>query len=363
MKKIIVKLGQRSYPIFIGYKAFSRIGSFLNSIRIGKDAIVITNNFLKKKLGFLLEKNLVKSGYTVRFEVVPDTEKSKSALEVFKLINDIGKYDIKRKIFIIALGGGVIGDLAGFVAAIYKRGINYIQIPTTFLAQIDSAIGGKTAIDLSVGKNLVGAFYQPKMVFSDIALLKTLDKKQIRSGMAEAIKYGVIEDRELFEFIEKNYKNILSLNKKTLEFVVYHCSLIKSKVVSLDEKEHRGIRTVLNYGHTIGHALETIGGYEEYSHGEAVGLGMIVAARISRELNLIDAKSCHRIEQLIADVGLPTGVKKINKIRLVSTLYRDKKFVKGVNRFVLPVRIGKVVIRENISLAVVGRAIASIIRK
>ncbi|HOX54606.1 MAG TPA: 3-dehydroquinate synthase [Candidatus Omnitrophota bacterium] len=363
MKRIIVKLGQRSYPIIIGYKIFSRIGPALKSIRIGRDAIIITNNFLKRKLGVTLKRNLEKTGFTVKFEVVPDSEKSKSTLEVFKLVNDIGKYDIKRRIFIIALGGGVVGDLAGFVAAIYKRGISYIQVPTTFLAQIDSAIGGKTAVDLSVGKNLVGAFYQPRMVFTDPALLATLDRRQVRSGMAEAIKYGVIADSKLFEFIEKNHKAILGLNRKVLEFVVYRCSLIKSKVVSLDEKEQRGIRTILNYGHTVGHALETVGGYEKYNHGEAVGLGMIAAARISGELNLIDKKSCQRIEHVIADAGLPTSAKKINKFRLMSVLYRDKKFVKGLTRFVLPVKIGKVVVREDIPLSVIDKAISSIVKK
>lgn len=362
MKKIIVKLGDRSYPVIIGYQNFSRIGSFLNSIKIGKDAVVITNSFLKKKFGILLAKNFMRSGYTVKFELVPDTEKSKSTKEVFSLINRIGKYDAKKRLFIVALGGGVIGDLAGFVAAIYKRGINYIQVPTTFLAQIDSAIGGKTAIDLSVGKNLVGAFYQPKMVFSDVALLKSLDKKQLRSGLAEAIKYGVIKDRQLFEFIEKNYKNILSLNKKALEFIVWRCSLIKSKIVSLDEKEHRGIRTILNYGHTIGHALETIGGYKRYSHGEAVALGMIAAARISRKMNLINSRDRLRIEQLIFKVGLPTNIKKINKAKLLTVLSRDKKFIRGRNRFVLPVSIGKVIVRENIPLAVINDVLDSIIK-
>jgi len=362
MKKIIVNLKQRSYPIIIGFKTLSRIGSFLNSIKIGKDAVVITNNFLKRKIGFSLAKNLKNSGYTVRFEVVPDSERSKSAAEVFRLINSIGKIDIKKRIFIIALGGGVIGDLSGFVAAIYKRGVNYIQVPTTFLAQIDSAIGGKTAIDLSVGKNLVGAFYQPKMVFSDIFLLKTLDKRQVRSGLAEAIKYGVIKDKALFNFIEKNYKSILRLERKPLEFIVYRSSLIKSKVVALDEKESKGIRTILNYGHTVGHALETIGGYREYSHGEAIAIGMIAAARIAQELDLLDVASCQRIERLIANVGLPVGIKKINKARLMTTLNRDKKFVKGMNRFVLPVSIGNVVVRQNIPLSVIKRAIDSIIK-
>jgi len=265
-------------------------------------------------------------------------------------------------LFIIALGGGVIGDLSGFVAAIYKRGINYIQIPTTFLAQIDSAIGGKTAVDLSLGKNLIGAFYQPRLVLSDISVLSSLDRKQIRFGLAEAIKYGVIKDKQLFGFIEKNYKKIINLNKKALEFVVYRCSAIKAKVVAQDEMERRGIRTILNYGHTIGHGLEAAGGYLSYSHGQAVALGMIAAARIARDLDMLDIRSCNRIERIISKVGLPTSVRGISKTKLLKAISHDKKFIRGKNRFVLPVRIGKVIVREGVPKDIINNAIDSLIK-
>lgn len=358
---IKVNLGKRSYRIIIGDKIFGQIGRVLKSLNIGNDAVIITNSFLRKKLGLRLANNLQKAGFSSKIETVPDSEKSKSTKEVFRLINNIGKYDVKKRLFIIALGGGVIGDLSGFVAAIYKRGVNYIQIPTTFLAQIDSAIGGKTAVDLSVAKNLVGAFYQPKLVFSDISTLKTLDKRQVRSGLAEAIKYGVIKDKKLFNFIEKNYKSLLSLNKKALEYVVYRCSFIKAKVVEADEKESRGIRTILNYGHTIGHAIETVGGYKKYSHGEAIAVGMIAASRIAKELKLLSVSSCRRIEKTISKVGLPIKVKKINKSKLISSLSHDKKFIHGKNRFVLPVRIGKVIVREGVPLSIINKAVDSII--
>ncbi|MFH1655521.1 MAG: 3-dehydroquinate synthase [Candidatus Omnitrophota bacterium] len=362
MRTIKINLGKRSYKIIIGNKIFSQIGKILNSLGIGNDSVIITNPFLKKKLGFKLAGYLKRSGYTAKIETVPDTEKSKSAKQVFRLIDRIGKYDVKRRLFIIALGGGVVGDLSGFVAAIYKRGINYIQIPTTFLGQIDSAIGGKTAVDLSLGKNLVGAFYQPRLVLSDISVLSSLDKKQIRSGLAEAIKYGIIKDKQLFEFIEKNHAKILSLNKTALEYIVYRCSAIKAKVVQVDEMETKGLRTILNYGHTIGHALETAGGYRDYSHGEAVALGMIAAARIARDLDMLDEKSCRRIKNLISKVGLPSSVRKISKSRLLNATSHDKKFIRGKNRFVLPVRIGKVVVREGIPISVIKKSIDSLIK-
>ena len=346
MKKIKVNLGRRSYAIIIGNKALLKTGDILSSLNIGKDALIITNAFLKKKFGLKLTKYLKRAGYTVRFETVPDTEMSKSTKEVFRLINRIGKYDVKKRLFIIALGGGVIGDLSGFVAAIYKRGINYIQIPTTLLAQIDSAIGGKTAVDLSVGKNLIGAFYQPRLVISDISALSSLDKKQVRSGLSEAIKYGVIKDSQLFNFIEKNYKKLLTLNKNALEYVIYRCSSIKAKVIQADEKEKKGIRTILNFGHTIGHAIETAGGYRKYSHGEAVALGMVAAAVIARDLEMLSNSSYIRIKQLISKVGLPVSISKINKTKLLNAISHDKKFIRGKNRFVLPVVIGKVIVRE-----------------
>ncbi|MBM3251771.1 MAG: 3-dehydroquinate synthase [Candidatus Omnitrophica bacterium] len=362
MKKIKVNLGKRSYQIVIGDKISSQIGSLIKSLQLGEDALVITNSFLKKRFGLKLAGYLKKSGYTVKFEVVPDSEKSKSAKQVFRLIDRIGEYDVKRRLFIIALGGGVIGDLSGFVAAIYKRGVNYIQVPSTFLAQIDSAIGGKTAVDLSLGKNLVGAFYQPRLVLSDISVLLSLDKKQIRSGLAEAIKYGVIQDRQLFEFIEKNTAKIINLNQKALEYIVYRCSRIKAKIIQIDETETKGIRTILNYGHTIGHALETAGGYQVYSHGEAVALGMIAAARIARDLNLLDDKSCWRIKNLISKAGLPTSVRSINRDKLLNAISHDKKFIRGKNRFVLPVKIGKVIVREGIPLSIIKKSINSLMK-
>jgi 3-dehydroquinate synthase len=274
------------------------------------------------------------------------------------IIKDIARYDKKKQIFVIAFGGGVIGDLAGFVASIYKRGIPYIQIPTTLLAQVDSSIGGKTAVDLTEGKNLVGAFYQPRLVFIDIKVLKTLGLRQVRAGLAEIIKYGIIKDRKLFLYLERNYKNILALKPKNLEFIVSRCVDIKSKVIQRDEREEKGLRTILNFGHTIGHALEIAGDFKKYNHGEAVALGMLVAADMSKKLKLITNEISQRIEKLIAAMGLPIKIEKIPIGDIIKAHYRDKKFIGPKNRFVLIKNIGQTLILENIPLEIIRESLA-----
>ena len=353
MRRIEIKLKEKSYRIIIGNRIINSLGSLLNKLNIGKDAIIITNPLIKKYFGKKVEKSLAESNFTVKFLLTADTEKSKSTQAVFNLINSIAKYDIRKKMFIIALGGGVIGDLAGFIAAVYKRGIPYIQVPTTLLGQVDSAIGGKTAIDLRYAKNLVGAFYQPRLVISDISTLKSLNKRQIKSGLAEVVKYGIIKDRNLFEYIEKNIKKILSLDKRYLEHIIYKCSLIKTLVVQQDEKEEKGIRTILNFGHTIGHAIEAAGKYHFYNHGEAIAVGMICASQISERLGLLSKKSGIRIESLISKIGLPTKIRGIKLLDILSAHLHDKKFTSKRNRFVLPTTIGKVTIHEDVPLKII----------
>ena len=262
-----------------------------------------------------------------------------------------------KKIFIIALGGGVVGDLAGFVAAIYKRGVPYIQVPTTLLAQIDSSIGGKTAIDLETGKNLVGAFYQPSLVFADTKVLKTLSQRQIRNGLAEAIKYGIIGDTKLFAYIEANHQKFLKGDIKVLNFIVRRCAQIKAKIVAADEKETKGLRTVLNFGHTVGHAVEAAGRYDQYHHGESVGLGMRVAARISVSMGLLAASQELRINQLITSVGLPEKIVGVRLAKILDLMRHDKKFTAGHNRFVLARKIGQVNVVKDIPAKIITQAI------
>jgi len=356
----MVKLGRRSYPILIGEHILDRLGSILKKMNIGTDAFVISNNFLKSKYGLKLRKSLFKSGINCRFRVVGDSEKSKSIETASSVIKDLARFERKKKVFIIAFGGGVIGDLAGFVASIYKRGISYVQVPTTLLAQVDSAIGGKTALDLVSGKNLIGAFYQPKLVFSDTEFLKTLDKKQLSSGMAEVIKYAIIKDAQLFSFLENKYGAIISADPSALKTIISASSRIKAKITSRDEKESFGLRTILNFGHTIGHAIEAAAGYKRYNHGQAVALGMIVAANLSVNIGLINNKLAERIKNLIKLYGLPVKLNAVSVAKIIKAHYHDKKFSGKENKFVLLLTIGKPKIVRNIKLGLIKEAVRSI---
>lgn len=363
MKSIRVCLNKRSYDIIVGTNILSSFGRYLKKLEFGKDAVIVTNPTITKTWGKRLSNLLNRDGFNVKFQEVPDTEKSKSIKTCLELLNGIAGHSKLKRVFIIAFGGGVIGDLAGFIASIYKRGISYVQLPTTLVAQADSAIGGKVAIDLKVGKNLAGAFYQPRLVFSEIDFLSTLPQKQLIEGLSEVIKYGVIKDRELFEFIEENLGKILRLDRKSLEFIVCRCSQIKARIVEQDEFDKLGIRAALNYGHTIGHAIEAASGYSKlYSHGKAIGLGMVAANFISRELGLISDNTCGRIENLLKRAGLPTRLKDIKPSNIYKAHLYDKKFIHGKNRFVLPLRIGGVKIIEGIPENIIKRAISLIYR-
>jgi len=357
MHTLKLNLKKHSYNIIIGKNILRHLGKYIRELNIGSDAYVVTNALIRDKYGKLLSTALKKSGFTVRFKIVPDTEKSKSMKGATSIIKDITQYDKNRKVFIVAFGGGVIGDLAGFVASIYKRGVAYIQVPTTLLAQVDSSIGGKTAVDLSQGKNLVGAFYQPRIVFSDCNVLKTLATRQIQSGLAEIIKYGIIKDTRLFDYLERNYPDILDLKTPALEFIVTRSSRIKADIVGQDEREEKGVRTILNFGHTIGHAIEAAARFKGYNHGEAVALGMLVASDISKKLNLINITTAQRIEGLIAAVGLPTRIKKISLTDIIKMHYHDKKFTGPVNKFVLIRGIGKTKVVKNIPLKIIRQAL------
>ncbi|MBF0484515.1 MAG: 3-dehydroquinate synthase [Candidatus Omnitrophica bacterium] len=357
MKIIDVKLKMNSYSIVVGNGILKDIGRYVKALKCGTDAIIITNPGINKLYGSVIAKSLKAQGLSSKVVEVADGEKSKQFKVAFDVIQQIAQYDVFKKPFVVALGGGVVGDLAGFVASIYKRGIPYIQIPTTLLAQIDSAIGGKTAIDLPVGKNLVGAFYQPRMVFSDVALLRSLDQRQILNGFAEAVKYGVICDVALFTFLEKNYQKLLSGDLKVLELVVAECSKIKAAVVAIDEKETIGLRTILNFGHTIGHAIEAANKFGYYQHGEAVALGMRCAAEISVIKKLCSPKDAVRLNALLDDMGLPKKIGKTKLSDILSLMKRDKKFISGKNRFVLMRKIGIVDVIEGVPEEVIKEVI------
>jgi len=363
MKKIRVLLGERSYNILIGRGLINNCGRILKNLEVGSDAVIITNHRVAALYKYAIEKTLKRNAFTVHFEFIADSEKAKSLSVANVILNRLSRYDLNKRIFIIALGGGVVGDLAGFVASIYKRGIPYVQIPTTLLAQVDSSIGGKVAVDLDVAKNLVGSFYQPKTVISDVSAIQTLSSRQIRNGLAEIIKYGVIKDAALFRYLELNHKRIMKLEKGALEYIVSRSGKIKADIVARDELDRKRVRAVLNYGHTIGHAIETAAGYSgRYSHGEAIAIGMVVAGRIAADLGLIKKSEADRVERLIKKVGLPVSIKGLAIPKIYEAHLHDKKFTNGKNRFILAGRIGAAGVVDGVADSVIRNALKSCVK-
>jgi 3-dehydroquinate synthase len=348
MEQILVNLKEKSYSICIGQGIFKDIGRLLSKNGLTGRCAIITNPTINKLYGNLIKENLVSNGFEAVVFEVPDSETSKSLKQVELLNIELLNNKFDRDSIIIALGGGVIGDLAGFVAATYMRGVSLVQVPTTLLALVDSAIGGKVAVDLSQGKNLVGVFYQPKLVISDIETLKTLPEEEIQSGLAEVIKYGIVSDRDLFELLENNITKIKQCDLELFTKMIIKCSKIKAKVVEEDEKE-QGKRIILNLGHTLGHALEAITEYNTFTHGEAVSIGMLYAANLSTRFDLLDEKDHQRIVALIRSVGLPTNVNENLAVdKILKTMQFDKKNRDGKNVFVLPKKIGEAVITDKI---------------
>ena len=355
MKDIFVKLGVDSYNIKIGQGIIRQVDSLIpklitdllpNNIKHNKAVIITDENVAKLYLDILTDR-LSKCGFSVKQVSIVPGEDQKNFSTAEKLYEAFFDHKMDRKSFVIALGGGVVGDLSGFAASTFMRGIPYIQIPTTLLAQVDSSVGGKTGVNHPRGKNMVGSFYQPKGVFIDTDTLTTLPKAELVAGLVEVIKYGVIRSKTLFEYIESSLSNILELKEDALEHIVFNSCRIKAEVVEEDEKEN-GIRAILNYGHTIGHAIEALTGYRKYRHGEAVGIGMVYASKIAKEMGLVDDSAINSQRCLLEKLGLATTVTDINTTQIVEKLYQDKKTIGGKLRFVLPVQIGEVVISDNV---------------
>jgi 3-dehydroquinate synthase len=362
MHTVLVKLKNRTYPVVVGSGILAKLPGAVRKLSIGADAVIITNPVVRKLYGARLAAAFVKAGFSVKVLEVPDSERSKSMATAMGLIGAITRYAADKKPFIVALGGGVIGDLAGFVASVYKRGIPLVQVPTTLLAQVDSAIGGKVAVDLPEGKNLVGSFYQPRLVWSDVALLASLPEREVHSGLAEVVKYGVIADAALFAFLEKNVEALLERDEEVFTRVVLDCAGIKARVVGLDEKETKGLRTVLNFGHTVGHALESACGYKGYNHGEAVALGMRAAVRMSMAGGLLSARDAMRVEMLLSCIGLPQRIRGASPEKILKGMRFDKKFSGKKNRFVLAKGIGRAVVVENIAPELVSALVRGLFR-
>ena len=293
-----------------------------------------------------------KKGFQVFFHKLPDGEIAKSEAELFRLSCDLLAKGFERRDGIVAVGGGVVGDLAGFAASIYLRGIRYVNIATTLLAQVDSAIGGKTAIDLKEGKNLMGAFWPPALVISDARVLGSLPQRELCASLGEVVKYGVIRDPALFNLLEKNCKRILRKDLGAIEKVVLACAKIKAGVVSRDEFETKGERAILNYGHTFAHGIEGALGYKGLVHGEAVAIGMMMAVQLAADLGLCSPELPWRQMKLLLSMKLPVSIKKFNlrTATILKAMMTDKKKNKGTLCFVLPRRIGHVTVEKDISL-------------
>ena len=348
MQKIRVELAERSYNIMIGSGMLKDIGRTIEKFEFSNKAALISNPTVYDLYGKTVSESLKASGYELIEVLLPDGEEYKSLASTEKIYEALLKAKLDRKSALIALGGGVIGDITGFAASTYMRGIDFIQIPTTLLAQVDSSVGGKTGVNHPLGKNMIGAFWQPRLVWIDTATLETLPRREFLSGLGEVIKYGVIWDEDFFAYLECNRDKILRLDKEALTHIIRRSCEIKAEVVSKDERES-GLRAILNYGHTIGHAIETITGYKKYLHGEAVAIGMYMEARLSQQLGLIENKAVARIKALIDSYELPSEMPEGIKINdLMEKMQIDKKTVGGKLHFVLPEKIGSVIIHSGI---------------
>jgi len=342
MHTLNVRLGTRSYPIHIGEGLLAQTGELMSQAgcvgRVGIVANPIVGDLYLKPV----EESLRGSGYQVTSILIPDGEEHKNLRTLSSIYDHLIKERFERGSSLVALGGGVVGDLTGFAAATFLRGISYVQIPTSLLAQVDSSVGGKTGINHPEGKNLIGSFYQPKVVVIDLGVLRSLPRRELGAGLAEVIKYGIIHDPELFSFLESHLASLLDLNQESLEKVVTTSCAIKAKVVEKDEFE-ADYRSVLNFGHTIGHALESQTRYETLLHGEAIAIGMVKASLISHGEGFCDQKSLERIVQLIKSAELPTELPfDVRLEQVVKGIEVDKKSVGGRIKFVLCGGIGKV---------------------
>ncbi len=341
MSTVRVELGKRSYNIVIKANGLGDIGRQVRRLSKTNRVVVITDKTIGRLYSKLVQKSLIGQGFKPFNIEVPDGEASKSFSWADRILGIMIEHKLDRLTPVIALGGGVVGDLGGFVASVFLRGVPLMQVPTTLLAQVDSSIGGKTAINHPKGKNLIGAFYQPSIVFIDPATLETLPQRQLISGLAEVVKYGVIRDKTLFQFIEKKYDSLINKDLEALSYVIGRCCHIKAKIVSRDEREETGERSLLNFGHTIGHAIETASGYGRYTHGEAVAIGMIEAARISGKLVDTPQEDIERLEALVCNLGLPGRYKKEKKGELLEIVKSDKKMKGEKINFVVMNKIGQ----------------------
>lgn len=348
MPTLNVDLGDRSYPIYIETGLFSQAGFLISEIST-KKAVIISNETVAP----LYAKNIIKALENAKLKAelieLPDGEKYKT-LDTFAHIQTrLIELACSRDTTIIALGGGVIGDMAGFSAACFQRGIPFIQVPTTLLSQVDSSVGGKTGVNHPLGKNMIGAFYQPKAVYIDTNSLSTLSEREFNAGMAEVIKYGIMYDKQLFAWLENNASTVKARDPDALRHIIYECCKIKAEVVNLDEREN-GVRALLNLGHTFGHAIEAEKGYGVWLHGEAVAAGMVLAGKLAHMREWLDASKFGRIQDLISYFQLPiAGPAEMDASAYIKHMKRDKKVLDSTMRFILPTDIGSAGVFDDVS--------------
>ena len=358
MKTITVKLKERSYAIHVAPGLLDETGERLRAAvgERARRAVVISNPTVDKLYGRRLERSLRHAGFKTPGFLIGDGERFKTLATAEKLYSFLIEQRIERSDVIVAVGGGVVGDISGFVAATYLRGIRFALVPTTLLAQIDSSVGGKTGVNHTLGKNLIGAFHQPALVVIDPTTLKTLPERELRAGLCEAIKYGVIRDRRLFERIRRELDRLKQLDVDELTHLIHRSCQIKAEVVARDEREG-GLRRILNFGHTVGHALEAVTRYRRFLHGEAVGHGMRAAARIAERLEMLTGDERHLIDEAVRRAGPLPSAKTLALDDIISAMAHDKKAEAGHLAFVLPTAIGRVVVRTDVPLQVIRSAL------
>ncbi len=344
LETVQVDLGSRSYPIRIGHGILSGFGQAYAAEGLGSTAAIVTNPTVARLYLDPVRSGLEAQGVKAIVVEIPDGEEFKTLATAGRIYGELIRAGMERRCCIVALGGGVVGDTAGFVAATYLRGVDFVQVPTTLEAQVDASVGGKTGVDHPLGKNMIGAFYQPKMVYVDTETLVTLPRREVVAGMAEVIKHGLIRDETLVQFLETRIENVadLAIEPDQLVGLIARNCRIKAGVVAADETE-AGLREILNYGHTVGHAIEAVTDYTVYRHGEAVMLGMLAAGRIGVIKGFWNPAELQRQNALIERIGIPGGARVLESGRLIARMASDKKARDGVIRFVLPTAIGRAV--------------------
>lgn len=361
METIKVRLKNNRYNIYTGAGILPKTGTLLKKTVPGKKVLIVSNKKVYSLYGAKLTASL-KKHFKVEKYLMPDGEQFKTMATVTGILEACAKAGLDRRCAIVALGGGVVGDTAAFAAAVYMRGIRVAQVATTLVAQVDSAIGGKTGVDLKAGKNLAGAFHQPVFVLSDTDTLKTLTEREFKNGLAEVIKYGIIMDAPFFKYLQKNRSAILNIDKKALAYIVKKCSQCKAGIVEKDEKETKGLRAILNYGHTLGHAIEAAAGYKTYKHGEAVAIGMALAAGMAHRVKHCSAETYNAQIQALKSFNLIKPLKKVKISSVLQRLYSDKKAKDGKIIFVLTKKIGYVTLVESINTNIIKEELERFLR-